>query len=710
MSFMTPERGVAVLRVRRGILGRELAPYPSDRARLVQLALVVVATIGLYYQVAIGSVFAPQISAVLDLSLSQQLTVSLVAYAAGALAAAVTGLADRWGRANLVVYGLLATAGVTFALGSVHTRQTYLVLTGTAGLVEGALLVATAALTRDFAPPPNRALALGCWAVGPAVGSLLATVSGPTSWLGGRYYGDQFRVGSAVGLGVFIIVFVGLRDLAPQLRAQVLFERRDRTLVRSQPPGTDLRPLLRARRRKLLRGDTIAPVVGMAFFLAFAATANYLLVVFFPTYGLTAGPTRELVSWYWAAQAVTLVVTGVGSDRFGVRKPFVVAGGLLSATGLALLAIQATKVDTAYGHWLALIVLIAIGGGMAFGPWLASFTETVERRAPAGVAAGLAGWGATLRAVAALALIAFLQVVPATRMPIDPIQTYVPVAGQDPALTPAENATVKAVVDDPTLVARVRAVAAQYPDEVAAAQRLTPATSAALAADPTDPAVQAEAIAEVSGLPVDDVTRVIALSSQYQSELTTLAVLDPATVDALVANPDDPAAQQAAVNEIVAGLQVSVAEAIAKLQALAAVPGADLAFLAANSPAVATAARQLQALGQMPAADLALLATYGAALNDPAVIADLDRLHETTTDVVPYLPDVPQQWQQWWWICCAGQLLLLPTVALLPGRWSPRRARLDAVARARAVWPGPASPHPYPDAESHWPHGSFRQI
>ena len=47
--------------------------------------------------------------------------------------------------------------------------------------------------------------------------------------------------------------------------------------------------------------------------------------------------------------------------------------------------------------------------------------------------------------------------------------------------------------------------------------------------------------------------------------------------------------------------------------------------------------------------------------------------------------DNPHQWQTWWWVCVAGQLVFLPFVFVLTGRWSPRRAKQDEVEHEQRV-------------------------
>jgi hypothetical protein len=65
--------------------------------------------------------------------------------------------------------------------------------------------------------------------------------------------------------------------------------------------------------------------------------------------------------------------------------------------------------------------------------------------------------------------------------------------------------------------------------------------------------------------------------------------------------------------------------------------------------------------------------------------ADLNYLAAHGTAVQQAQKDSPHQWQKWWWISFAGQLVFLPFVFLLAGRWSPSKAREDEQAHAAAV-------------------------
>ena len=218
-----------------------------------------------------------------------------------------------------------------------------------------------------------------------------------------------------------------------------------------------------------------------------------------------------------------------------------VVGGLISAVGVALFAIATGHPDTTYNHFVWIILLIAIGGAIAFAAWMAAFTETVEKHNPAATATGLAVWGATLRTFVVIALIGLIFVIPSANTLVGKgAQVQAMAAGQDPSLNAAQNATVKAVAADPTIVTKVQSLAAQYKAQLATAAKLKPATSAALTANPTDPATQAEALSEISGVPVADVGKVITLGTQYKDQLVTAATLSPAHPDGAAHQPDRP--------------------------------------------------------------------------------------------------------------------------------------------------------------------------
>jgi len=120
------------------------------------------------------------------------------------------------------------------------------------------------------------------------------------------------------------------------------------------------------------------------------------------------------------------------------------------------------------------------------------------------------------------------------------------------------------------------------------------------------------------------------LAARYAPEVATIGAVDSATAARLTANPSDQAAIGKAVTEISQKLNVPPAVALQRLLAVSKVPRSDLAYLAAHGPQV---------------------------------------LHAKAVS--------PGEWRRWWWICVGAELLLLPFIFVMKGRWSPKRARQD---------------------------------
>ncbi len=704
--------------IRGGLLGRQLDRYPANGPRAVYLGIVVLATIILYYELYVPGAVSTKIIEDLHFSLAYFITVSVVGNAVGAIGSLAAGLADRWGRANLVVYGLLITGLlVLFGLPNASSKVTYLVLFALVSVVEGVILVATPALIRDFSPQLGRASAMGFWTLGPVIGSLVVTEVASHTLASHPDWRFQFRVCGIVGLVVFAIAFVGLRELAPQLRDQLMISLRDRALVEARARNLDADAALKGHWRQMFRGDIVGPAFAISVFLLFYYIAVGFFVVFYATtFGYSEARANALANWYWIGNAITLVVTGVLSDALKVRKPFMVVGGVISAIGVALFALRTTQLDTGYYHFAWIILLIAVGGGMAFASWMAGFTETVESHNPAATATGLAVWGSLLRVVVTLSLIGLIFAIPAAGTLVDKgprvqqlATTYAPqlatlqkldpgtqaALGKNPNDQAAQAKAVSEIAGVPEAdVVRTVTLGAQYKDQLATLQKIDPTTQAALAANPNDQAAQAKALSDISGVSTADVVRTVGLSTQYRDQLTTAQAVDQGTLLTLSSDPTNAAAVTSAVGQIASKLKVDAGTALQRLQALAAVPKADLTFLLTTGPKVQQAATALQSAAQIPAADVAFLGTTGKKvsaagdqLRATSMIPkdDLAYLQANAADVQAAQKHSPGQWQRWWWICFAGQIVFLPFIGMLVGRWNPAKARRDAAEHDAAV-------------------------
>ncbi|GAA3713701.1 MFS transporter [Gordonia hankookensis] len=538
---------------------RKLDHYPLPAARYRYLAITVLATVILYYQLYIQGAVATKIITSFGMTFTQFVVVSIVGNLLGAFASLAAGLADRWGRANLVVIGLFITGLlVLFALPHAPNTLWYIIFFAVLSIVEGMILVATPALIRDFSPQVGRAQAMGFWTMGPVLGSLVVTMVSSNTLDNHPDWRFQFYVCGIAGLVVAVIALVGLRELSPGLRDQLMVSLNERALIEARAGGLDTETALHGHWRQMMRFDIVGPAIAISLFLMFYYIAVGFFVVYFATtFGYSEARANALANWYWIANAIALIVAGVVSDKIRVRKPLMAIGTVISVIGTAIFAMLSTRPDTGYYTFALVLVVIAVGGGIAYCAWMASFTETVERHNPAATATGLAIWGWTVRITVTLALIVLTFVVPAT----------------------------STLVDQGT---RVSHIVAEYPEQVA-----------------------------------------------------TASAVEPATLNALAANPRDARAGMDAVGQLIgAGLAATPREAAARLQQLSTDP--------------------------IPPGDQAFLADHAA-------------------DVEQAQSDNPGQWQIWWWICVVAQILFVPFIFVLSGRWNPRRAREDARAHETMI-------------------------
>ncbi|MGH2927729.1 MAG: MFS transporter, partial [Solirubrobacteraceae bacterium] len=270
-------------------------------------------------------------------------------------------------------------------------------------------------------------------------------------------------------------------------------------------------------------------------------------VYFESIFSFTPSQANSLGNWWWLANAITLVVVGVVSDRLRVRKPFMILG---AAGAIAMTIVYlglATAPHTGYYTLAWVVAVLAIFLAIAFAPWMASFTETVERRNPALTAHGLAVWGWVLRATVAISVFILPYVVSSTT----------------------------AVVRYATLGKRALAI-----------QK----------ADPT-----------------------IKIVLAHQALFTQLNKYPASKIPASL-----------------------LAKAVKEV-------GLKNLLTVAHDPRIPH--------------EIAFFQTHAS------------QLHQ----VLAASAAAPSEWQHWWWVCVGGEVLFIPLVLFMAGRWSPRRARLDEI-------------------------------
>jgi ACS family D-galactonate transporter-like MFS transporter len=647
------------------------------------LAITVLATITLYYELYVGGSVSTLI--LNNLHMSFTFFVETLAFGAliGAFGSLFAGLTDRFGRANLVVFGLLFTGVfVLFILPAATDKWTYTIESFVVGFVEGVCLVATPALIRDFSPQVGRATAMGFWTSGPVLGSLIVSVVGtatiPAVVNDPRFWTHEYRICGIAGLVIFLVALIGLKELSPALRDQLMVNMRDRALIEAKAKGLteeDIAAALRQPFRQLMKPDIIISSLAVSIMLLIYYTSVAFSVIYLTTvFGFSLKDANGLGNWNWGFNVLAVILVGVISDRFRVRKPFMVIGGVLGAVMIVVYLLQAGHHP---GYYTIALILagLSLGLGIAYTPWMASFTETVEARNPALTATGLAIWGLIIRIVVFAAYL-FLPLVINS---VTPLVNY--------------GATVSTYA---TQYASQVAFATAHPDVVAAAQKVPANVIAAATAIP--PAVTATAqkippdvlaIAQKDGPQLANAQKfapelkVIQANPALFTKLATYtnpAKIPPALVNQAITAAGGGAkglgilttisANKAAINGVIAvapDLQ-KVAPYAADLQTIAPYSAqlTTIAPFSAELTKMAPYGAQLTALSKVPPQVFPYLQAHGAAVQSAAAKTD-------------------GQWKTWYWICFGGVIFFLLSIPLLRGRWRTRDAKADEAAHEARV-------------------------
>ena len=637
-----------------GLWRRQLDHYPDTRPRMTYLAIVVLATIALYYAFYIPGAVSPSIIAHFGMTFSTYVYLIVIANAVGAFGSLAAGLADRWGRANLVAYGLVIVGLlVLFGMPNAGNTFTYGLLFAIIGVVEGVILVATPALVRDFSPQLGRASAMGFWTLGPVLGSLVVAVVSSNTLSHLPAWQDQFIICGIVVLVVAAIAVIGLRELSPQLRDQLMVSMRDRALIEARARGLDVKTLTEHPWRQMLRLDIIGSAFAISVFLLFYYTAVGFFTVYFTSlFNFTLSTANSIGNWFWAFDAAALIIIGIISDRVGVRKPFMVLG----AVGAIVMTIVFLNLGhgTTYATFALVISILAVFLAIAYAPWMASYTETIEKHNPALTATGLAVWGWIIRAVIAISLL----ILPVVVSSMTPLVTY----GTQVATLSAKYAPELAFAQShPTVVAAAQKVP---PAVVATAQSIPPTVLATAQANATQLANAQKFAPELAVIQANPA--LFARLATYKNPAT----IPPALVAQAVscrrgrrqgpADPDHDLGQPGGHRRRDRGR--------ARAEDRRPVRGGpdDHRAVLGGADHHGSVSAQLTALSKVPPADLAYLKAHGS-------------------DVVSAAAAAPGQWKNWWWVCVGGQVIFIPLILLMAGRWSPRRAREDTAEHERLV-------------------------
>ena len=406
-------------RIWKKLTDRTLDEYPTPRARAFYLAMVILASIVLWYQYYVPTSVATLLLPYFHLSFHFYVNVIVLSNIAGVIAALVGGITDRIGRVNVVLFGLLAVGLIQFAAIPHTSSKGFLVAELVAiGLFEGIILVATPALVRDFTPQLGRASAMGFWTLGPVAGVLIASLVGSHAIAAtSSDWQRVFIVSGAAGLIVFVLALCFLRELSPSIRDQLMVSSRDRELIELRAKGLDVTSATQNPWRQMIRPDIVLSAFAISVMLLIFFTASGFFTIYFSTAfhegnsRFTLPQVNGIDTWIWAVDCIGLIVFGVLSDLVRVRKPFMLVGAIGGLVMMVVLIVATGHPDTGYYTLVWITTPLFLFTAMAYTTWMASFTETVEARNPALVATGLAVWGGILRLVVAGSIFALPFVV-----------------------------------------------------------------------------------------------------------------------------------------------------------------------------------------------------------------------------------------------------------------------------------------------------------
>lgn len=272
-------------------------------------------------------------------SLELGLISSVFLWVYGSLSPFAGYIADRWGRARVILLGLFIWSGATWITAHVGSITGMLTSRALMGVSEAFYLPASLALIVDRHGPSTRSLATGLHQSGLYAGSILGGAWG--GWMGQHYgWRPTFSLLGAIGVVYGVVLVFSLR--------------RDRP--RSGTEG--ILPALLA----------VTKAKGFALLaLAFGAisVSNWLIYTWLPLFlierfGWSLTKAGFTATFYTqAASFAGMLLSGILADRLAVRNPR--ARVWIQMLGMALSAPFLLALSLSHSEVLVIVALLGIG-------------------------------------------------------------------------------------------------------------------------------------------------------------------------------------------------------------------------------------------------------------------------------------------------------------------------------------------------------------
>jgi MFS family permease len=281
-------------------------------------------------------------------------------------------LAERAGRRRLLIAGWAVALPVPVLIGVAPSWEWIVAANVLLGVNQGLAWSMTVVMKIDLVGPRRRGFALG---LNEAAGyGGLAIAAGVSGWLAAEFAARDVVViaAGAIALTGFLLSVLFVRDTASHVALEQSAQQHD---TDEAPPRLRDAFARASYREPALRSCSQAGLVnnlndGLAW---------GLVPLFLAAHGAGAAQVGLVAAVYPGVWSVTQIATGHWSDSVG-RKPLIVAGMLLQAAALALLAVS----DARIGIAIVSATLLGLGTALVYPTLIAAISDAVSpvARAP----------------------------------------------------------------------------------------------------------------------------------------------------------------------------------------------------------------------------------------------------------------------------------------------------------------------------------------
>lgn len=379
---------------------RVLNEYPRGAHRWALLLLTVLATVLASYEFQLAPLLALLLP---DIHLSMMGYGEFITFAVAisAVSAFFGGpLADRYGRVLIIDACLAAVTVLVFLNLLIYNVVSFIIIRTLMSVVGGLMAGAGAALVRDMSPRLSRALAFGLFTIGPVGANFLANFIAGLTLPIYHTWQSQIWITGFLAIAMYIPIVLFLKDLSPDLRLRIFKSELASMQAegRRMPSAGEIPSGTRDAFGQLLRHSEVwLLVVGVVANLTLYFTLQpFGPLMFTQAFHYSPAEAASLNAYFWLANMVVLILTGIVSDKLQLRKPIAIFGTILA---VGLLAWWLPGFGHKLPHYEMAIIASMLGCFLAIGyvPWAAQFSETLEDVSPALQATGWAFFGMIAR-------------------------------------------------------------------------------------------------------------------------------------------------------------------------------------------------------------------------------------------------------------------------------------------------------------------------